>query len=173
VISEVKKITRKKIAVLTNSSLLGDPAVRRELALADLVICKLDASNGTEFRAINRPHAAIHYDELVEGIRKLAAEMPGRVAVQTMIGHMSPLEVARFAAILATIGPAEVQLNTPFRPVPRAWARESRAGFADSVPVRKLKVIDQKSADEIETALRRLTGLKVTSVYQLNKGVSP
>jgi len=44
-IKEVKKIRCEKIAVLTNSSLMHREDVQKDLACADLVVAKLDASS--------------------------------------------------------------------------------------------------------------------------------
>ena len=44
VIQQVKAFTGKPILVLTNSTLLDDPAVRGDLGAADKVFCKLDAA---------------------------------------------------------------------------------------------------------------------------------
>src|ERR1041384_6820260 len=54
VIRESKRVTHKPVLVLTNSTLLGDAQVRRELGAADRVFCKLDAADEATFRKIDR-----------------------------------------------------------------------------------------------------------------------
>ena len=43
-IEKIKRITNLPVAIITNSSLLGDPAVRRDILPADLIIPSLDAA---------------------------------------------------------------------------------------------------------------------------------
>ena len=54
-IKKIKGLRREKIAVITNSSLMNNKAVREELALADFVIAKLDAPNEEMFEKIIHP----------------------------------------------------------------------------------------------------------------------
>ncbi|MCM8780286.1 MAG: radical SAM protein, partial [Candidatus Omnitrophica bacterium] len=55
IIQEIKNFSKTKIAVITNSSLLVESAVRRSLALADLVLPSLDAATQEVFEKIDRP----------------------------------------------------------------------------------------------------------------------
>ena len=53
--------------MITNGSLFFREDVRREAALADLVLPSLDAPGEVLFERINRPHDAISFDRLVGG----------------------------------------------------------------------------------------------------------
>ena len=56
------------VAVLTNSSLMTDPAVRVELAAADIVLPSLDSLVPAEFAAVNRAHPGLDPNVIAEGI---------------------------------------------------------------------------------------------------------
>ena len=74
----VKETIKLPVAVLTNSSLMPREDVRNELALADVVIVKVDAPNEDIYRKINRPgtnqtlHQIIKALQLFRGILREA-----------------------------------------------------------------------------------------------------
>ena len=117
-ISEIKKRFKNRVAVLTNSSLMYDPQVRKELSLADLVVAKLDAPNEEIFRIVNQPTNGITLHMVVEGIRKFNEEYPLKLALQIMFVSQNKEYAADLAALAKEIKPVEVEINTPLRPSP-------------------------------------------------------
>ncbi len=117
-ISEIRKRTKTKIAVLTNSSLMWDGNVRRELGLADLVVAKLDAPNEEIFKIVNQPTNGISLRVIINGIKGFNKEYPGKLALQIMFVPQNKEYAADLAALAKEINPAEVQINTPLRPCP-------------------------------------------------------
>jgi wyosine [tRNA(Phe)-imidazoG37] synthetase (radical SAM superfamily) len=105
-------------AVLTNSALLSRRVVRRDLALADLVVAKLDAPDEPLFRAINRPMEGVSWVDVVEGIRTFRVEFGGRLALQMMFTAANRAQAAQMATLARSLAADEVQLNTPLRPSP-------------------------------------------------------
>src|SRR5215211_3844825 len=85
VIRGIKRMTGKPVVVLTNSAHLRDAHVRRELARADSIFCKLDAADEETFRRVNRPAAGVTLRTTFEGIRRLRAEYTGRLGIQLML----------------------------------------------------------------------------------------
>ncbi len=67
-INEIKKISKVPVAVLTNSSLLYLPEVRKELLSADLVIPSLDAAGQGSFLKISRPPQELDLKKIIEGL---------------------------------------------------------------------------------------------------------
>ena len=63
IVAGVKRYTHIPLVVLTNGSLLGDPAVRAALAPVDVVMPTLGAADETLFRKINRPFRDISFDD--------------------------------------------------------------------------------------------------------------
>lgn len=118
VIQEIKKRFNNRIAVLTNSSLMHDPRVRKELGRADLVVAKLDAPNEEIFKAVNRPANGVTLHMVVEGIKKFNEEYPLKLALQIMFVAQNQEYAADLAALAKEIKPVEVEVNTPLRPCP-------------------------------------------------------
>ena len=167
VIRGIKALTGKPVLVLTNSTTLNDAQVRRDLGPADEVFCKLDAADERTFRTIARPLAGLTLGAVVEGIRQFRADYAGRLAVQVMLMRPHRGRAEEFARLLAAIGPDEVQLNAPLRPVPRVWDRDAR-GNGQSVTPRASRVpaMSREEAAVFESRLQELTGLKISSVYR-------
>lgn len=111
-----KSILKLPVAVLTNSSLLPRADVREKLALADVVVAKVDAPDDNRFRAINRPFVKYTLDEVLGGLRRFRSEYGGRLALQMMFVAANRDCAARMAAIAEGLSPDEVQINTPLRP---------------------------------------------------------
>jgi len=115
----IKKETTLPVAVLTNGSLLWDSAVQDALLSADMVLPSLDAGDGEMFRHVNRPHPAISFDRMVEGLVEFRHRYGGALWLEVLLlGGMTALdaEVAKIAAVARRIRPDRVQLNTVTRP---------------------------------------------------------
>lgn len=165
-ISAVRGETHKPIAVLTNSSLLCDADVRCEIALADVVFCKLDAWNEKVLRRIDRHAAGITLDSIIDGIRALREGFTGTLAIQTMLLSMpNRSDLRKLGEILKTISPGEVQLNLPLRPIPEYWVPESRGNTPVEVNARQLRTISREAAAQIGVKLGELTGLRVVTPF--------
>jgi len=116
VIRGIKKRFDVPVAVLTNSSLFSDPAVRKELSFADLVVAKLDAVNDEVLAMINRPVEGVLFEDIFHWIKVFSAENPGKLALQTMFVKKNKRYAPLLAKIAKMIRPKEVQVNTPLRP---------------------------------------------------------
>jgi wyosine [tRNA(Phe)-imidazoG37] synthetase (radical SAM superfamily) len=114
------------IAVITNSSLLGRPDVRRDLTGANWVSLKMDTIDERVWRRIIRPHRSIKLTSILEGALEFSKAFPGRLATETMlvegINDSGPLlqEVADFVSRLK---PSIAYLAVPTRPPAEAWVR--------------------------------------------------
>lgn len=119
ILTMIKAVTGKPVAVLTNGSLLADPAVQAELAIADRVSVKVDALGSHQFQCINRPTANIDLDQLWAGLQQFRQLYSGHLAIQTMLlSAWSDLDQASYIAFMHALLPDEIQLNTPTRPKP-------------------------------------------------------
>ena len=98
IIGKIKSFTGKPVIVLTNSTLLHLPEVRKEVALADKIFCKLDAWSDEILRRINRPYKTFSVEEIISGIKKLREEFSGFLAIQTMILQMTPSSYCKILA---------------------------------------------------------------------------
>ncbi len=163
VISEIKRITGKPIVVLTNSTLLHDAGVRKEIALADRVFCKLDAWSEDVLRRVDRPAEGVSLDSIVNGIAALREEFKGFLALQTMILRLpTDKEIGVFSSIIKKMGPDEVQLNLPKRPIPPAYFLETRGNeVTPKKEFTQLKTIDKKALEKLRRSLYARTEIPI------------
>jgi wyosine [tRNA(Phe)-imidazoG37] synthetase (radical SAM superfamily) len=173
-IAAIRELTGKPIAVLTNSTLLWQDDVRREISLADRIFCKLDAWSDDSLRRIDRPAPGITLETIIEGIKRLRSEFRGFLAIQTMLlGQPSESELRSLSAILREIGPDEVELNLPLRPIPEEWHLESRGNNTEAGEgAKKLRSVTKETAGEIGKEIARMTGLRVITPFDAS-AVSP
>jgi len=122
----VKTLTTLPVAVITNGSLLYLPEVRQELSVADAVLPTLDAGTPELYRKVNRPHPAITFERLVDGLVSFRKEYQGRLWIEVMLvrGINDTLEaIEDIAKILQKIKPDAVHLNLPTRPPAETWVQ--------------------------------------------------
>jgi wyosine [tRNA(Phe)-imidazoG37] synthetase (radical SAM superfamily) len=138
-IAQIKKITAIPVAVITNSSFLKDPALRRELLDADVIVPTLNTADQAAFEALNQPCEGIKIEEVIQGLADLRREYKGKIWLETMIvkGINDDLEGARklFDAI-ERINPNVIHLNSPVRS-----PDESTAQCADPKRLKKIQKI--------------------------------
>jgi wyosine [tRNA(Phe)-imidazoG37] synthetase (radical SAM superfamily) len=112
-----------EIAVITNGSLLWRPDVREALADTDWVSVKVDAADRDVWRRVNRPHPALAYHTVRDGILRFADSFRGELVSETMLvagindGTETVGAVGRF---LHSAGFTKAYLSIPTRPTPYA-----------------------------------------------------
>jgi wyosine [tRNA(Phe)-imidazoG37] synthetase (radical SAM superfamily) len=168
VIGFIKDYSHKPVWVLTNGTLLHDPQVRQDLAQADQVAVKIDATDDALLQRINRPVTGVTLDKILEGTRLLRAEYPGKLAFQCMFMPGNQSDLDKLADIINTIQPDEVQLNTPKRPYPLQWVLDSRGNHTalQTVPTATLRTITPDEAQALESELRAKITAPLISVYR-------
>lgn len=125
-IRKIKAMTDVPVVVLTNSSLLNRPPVRRALRAADIVIPSLDAARAASFRRVNRPLASLKIGEIIRGLEAFRREFKGRLWLEIMLVkgiNDSPADIRALKKAIAGIRPDRIQLNTVVRPPAETWAR--------------------------------------------------
>ncbi|MDI6916518.1 MAG: radical SAM protein [Thermoplasmatales archaeon] len=124
-VNKCKKKFSTPVAVITNSSLLFMPDVRKDLSYADVVLPSLDAGNESIFKKINRPYKGISFEEMVNGIIKLRNEYKGEIWMETMLVknvNDSDKALIEIKKCLEKINPDQVYINVPIRPPAESWA---------------------------------------------------
>ena len=116
IIKAVKALNIAPVAVLTNSSLLSEASVRKQLACADFVIAKLDAYSQDSLNRINKPARSIKFKQIIQGIKKFKQKFKGRLALQIMFVDQNKEAAKKLMELAREIGVEEIQLNTPLRP---------------------------------------------------------
>ncbi len=113
-----------KLCLLTNSTLLSDKAVRKQIAPIDLIVPSLDSATEDCFKRINRPHPGLSCEEIIEGLVKLRLEYFGEIRVEIFIApglNDTVEELAALQSALERIRPDRVELGTLDRPGTEEW----------------------------------------------------
>ncbi|MDP0505611.1 MAG: radical SAM protein [Fusobacterium sp. JB019] len=118
-ILELKKLTDKPIAVITNGALFSDENVFKELLNADFVLPSLDAYNEELSKKIDRPHGSISFEKEINGLINFSNTYKGNLWIEIMLidGFNSDKNsISNFKKLLRKIKYDRLYLNTPVRP---------------------------------------------------------
>jgi wyosine [tRNA(Phe)-imidazoG37] synthetase (radical SAM superfamily) len=132
----IKTLTDVPVAVLTNGSLLSDPAVREEISAADLVIPSLDAGDAQVFTRVNRPHTDIDFAEMVDGLIAFGNEYSGNLWLEVFLlaGITdSDEEASKIADIARRVRTDRIQINTVSRPPAEGSVKAAKANRLEAL----------------------------------------
>lgn len=142
VIAGLKDLNAGAVAVLTNGTLLPDPAVAADLMAADVVVPSLDAVSRRAFRRVNRPAPGLDPAAMVEAMAAFRRAFTGRLWLEVLLVagvNDDPDEIAGIMAAAQRIAPEKVQLGTivrpPAAPGHMAVAHERLVEIAAAFPV--------------------------------------
>ncbi|MGM0451616.1 MAG: radical SAM protein [Thermodesulfobacteriota bacterium] len=137
IIRRIKYLTDIPVAVLTNGALLYEAAVQAAISAADVVLPSLDAPDEKTFYEINRPHPAMGYQLMVDGLAGFRKIYSGRIWLEIFLIqgiNTSEQAMAGFRTLIQAISPDRVHLNTAVRPPAEAHVQpvseEQMAAFA-------------------------------------------
>lgn len=133
-----------RIAVLSNSTTITDPEVKKALLKADQNILKLDSAFDDTICVHNQPASKINAKELIDNL----AGFKGRLIIQTLfirgkynnkiIDNTLPEEIDAWLKAIEKIRPSEVMIYTISRDTP------PEGGELIKVPARELREIALK-----------------------------
>ncbi|MFH0841355.1 MAG: radical SAM protein [Bacteroidota bacterium] len=119
-----KYFPEAKIAVLSNSTAITKPEIRRALLKVDQNILKLDSAFNLTVRIHNQPRVNVRVKDLIKSL----AEFRGQLIIQTLflrgnykgqkIDNTTGEELDAWLEALKIIGPAEVMIYTISRDTP-------------------------------------------------------
>lgn len=113
------------VAVITNSSLTWDKSVQEDLKKADWVSVKIDAVSPNTWKQINRPHASLSLDEILQGMQEFAGSYTGTLCTETMLVkdlNDNPEELTAIANFIKSrIRPYKAYIGVPTRPPAEPW----------------------------------------------------
>lgn len=118
-IDEIKRITEKPVAVITNGSLMNEPNLQMELCKADIVLPSMDAYDEASFRTINRPYGKLRYNEVYEGLKDFSRKFTGELWIEIMLikdVNDDDFALHQYSELLKNINYGRLYLNTPVRP---------------------------------------------------------
>ena len=117
-ITGIKEITDTPIAILTNSSHISDPQVRKAITGASLIVPSLDAVTQDIFEKIDQPEEGVKISDIIDGLVALRNEFSGQIWLEVMLikGINDSLEhIRKLKEIIERINPDRIQLNSPVR----------------------------------------------------------
>lgn len=119
IIRRLKREFSIPVAVITNSTLLTDPQVRRDLYAADLVVPSLDAADQRNFARVDRNHRDLRVVDIIEGLKLFRRGYRGKIWLEIMLVKGINDSVEHVVALRKAaweMKPDRVQLNTVVRP---------------------------------------------------------
>lgn len=184
------------VSVLTNGSLLSDPAVQDELLPADRVIPTLSSVSQQTFERIHHPHPSLKIDTIIDGMIGFRKRYTGQLWLEIFIIpglNTTDEELDGLKAAVARIRPDYIQLNTLDRPPADTWVRPASAdelervreylgtkgiGIAGKTPPVSPAVVERTAAADLMYAmlcrrpatvedLVRATGLSANEVTEI------
>ena len=108
-----------KIAVITNSSLLWDEDVRKDLMIADWVSIKIDTIDKKIWRKIDRPNGKLDIQKILSGIKTFASSFKGVMVTETMLvkGVNDNVEsIKSTVEFIKQLNPDKAYILVPTRP---------------------------------------------------------
>ena len=113
-----------KLALLTNSTLLYDENVRKDILGIDLLLPSLDAVSKKVFKKLNRPNSKLDNEKIIEGLIKFSKDFSGKIWLEVFIIpglNDTEEELELLKNVIKDIAPDQVQLNTLDRPGTESW----------------------------------------------------
>jgi wyosine [tRNA(Phe)-imidazoG37] synthetase (radical SAM superfamily) len=118
-IDGIHQLTPIPVALITNATLLYQPAVRTDCCKANLILPSLDAACNASLALINCPHSDISADRIIAGLEALRQAFSGQIWLEIFLIeglNTSEENLDRIKHAIAQIRPNKVQLNTAVRP---------------------------------------------------------
>jgi len=119
-IDEIDKIKKNtQTLILTNSATLVDEKIFNTLLKLNQIKLSLDAISGDIFKKIDRPHASIKIENVVQSVQKFSKLYKGKLFIEILFVHGlndTPEEVQKLNEVLLTLDCTRVDLGTIDRP---------------------------------------------------------
>ena len=163
IVSRLKEKTEERgmntsIAILTNSSTLGNSSVRKGLKLFDRVVAKLDTVDQECFMSMNKPVKEMKVKDIVDRLKSLRMAVGERLAIQVMVidsmqdrsvVNHDEAKIAGLSEAILEIDPDYVQIYSLDRD--------------PAVPY--ISKVDRLEMDRIANGLTRKLGIGRVKVY--------
>ena len=118
------RTTGKRVAVISNASLLWRTDVRDDLIRADWVSVKVDAADAETWRRMNRPHRRLDFHTVLNGLVRFAEAYDGVLTTETMLVagvNTHDEHLRKVAALLGRLNPEIAYVASPIRPPAESW----------------------------------------------------
>jgi wyosine [tRNA(Phe)-imidazoG37] synthetase (radical SAM superfamily) len=113
IVGALRKLTDKKMSVITNCTLLNEDDALAEILKFDVIIAKIDAATEATFQKVNRPCGAIHLDDVISGAKRARKTFKGDFHVKTTLMGQNIGEVNEIASTIRELDPKIVYIDRP------------------------------------------------------------
>ncbi len=113
IVGALRKLTDKKMSVITNCTLLNEDDALAEILKFDVIIAKIDAATEATFQKVNRPCGAIHLDDVISGAKRARKTFKGDFHVKTTLMGQNIGEVNEIASTIRELDPKLVYIDRP------------------------------------------------------------
>jgi wyosine [tRNA(Phe)-imidazoG37] synthetase (radical SAM superfamily) len=116
IVGALRKLTDKKMSVVTNCTLLNEEGALAEILKFDIIVAKIDAATEMTFQKVNRPCREIHLEDVISGAKRARRTFKGDFNVKTTLVGQNIGEVNEIAATIKGLDPKFVYIETPNMP---------------------------------------------------------
>jgi len=119
VIASIKKMTKIKVALLTNGALFWKEEIRQRVLKADIIMPTLSSAFDHTFREIHRPHPGLDLATITNGLKMLRQDYKGQIFLEVIFlagVNDTKKEVEALKNLIEQISPEKIHLNTVVRP---------------------------------------------------------
>ncbi len=158
-----------KLALITNSTFLGEISIVNDLLKLDLIMPSMDAVDDDTFEKINRPHSDITVDDVLSNLITFNSYFHGEMWLEIFFVpglNDNPESLISMADMISRIQPTRVQLNSLDRPGTESWVkkaefeqlerikREFESSLSDyDIKIEIIKKVDKDLYDQNETSI--------------------
>jgi len=124
---ELVRSLGKKVAVITNASLIWMEDVRDELSKADWVSLKIDAISSDIWHKINRAPGSLELDKILQGVSKFSCTFKGELNSETMLikdVNDSDDEIEKISDFISNLKTKKSYISIPTRPPAESWVKQ-------------------------------------------------
>ncbi len=149
-IKRIKNVQDKPVAVISNGSLMTDPQIRKELAMADVVLLNFDSWDEPSFKKMNRPLNSIDFVSRYKGYLEFRKEFSGIIYLEVMLvkGINDSIEsINKIADLIRVIHPNVVFVNVPVRPPAEQWVKIPD----EKIVIKAREILDAQRMDYLPT----------------------
>lgn len=142
-IDEIHKISDIPVCVITNSSLLSDEQIKKELMNADIVMPSIDSCNTDSFNKIDRPRG-LKLESIMKSIIEFSNDYNGKLYLEILFVknfNDSDADIESLISFVKKVKLDELHINT-----------------IDRVPAEKVELF---SIEEKKTLLNRFQNLDI------------
>jgi len=153
----IRRLTNKKITLLTNGSLLWKDDVMERILDVDIIMPTITTQFEDTFNIIHKPHPELTISKVTEGLIRLRQEFRGKIYLELFVLagiNDNEKELLALKEIVGKIFPDKIQINTVVRP-----PSDKRALAVD---IQRLKEIKDLFGDRAEIIADRSTHISDT-----------